>query len=144
MLLEISLVVLLALLNGFFALSEMALMVARKSRLKHLAVTSRRAKVALGLAQRPGIFLATVQVLSRCCRSARVSALGARSAGAWSRAPCARPAVDRSVQPAARRLLSVSFMTFFFSCCSASSCPSALARRSRAVRDRDGAADGLL
>jgi len=37
MLIELSLVVLLALLNGFFALSEMALMVARKSRLKHLA-----------------------------------------------------------------------------------------------------------
>ena len=62
MLLQIALVVLLAALNGFFALSEMALMVARRSRLKHLALTSRRAKVALGLAQEPENFLATVQV----------------------------------------------------------------------------------
>jgi putative hemolysin len=77
MLLEISLVVFLALLNGFFALSEMALMVARKSRLKHLAVTSRRAKVALGLAQQPENFLATVQVFITLLQVSAGAALGA-------------------------------------------------------------------
>jgi putative hemolysin len=77
MLIELSLVVLLALLNGFFALSEMALMVARKSRLKHLAVTSRRAKVALGLAQQPENFLATVQVFITLLQVSAGAALGA-------------------------------------------------------------------
>jgi putative hemolysin len=77
MLLQVSLVVLLALINGFFALSEMALMVARKSRLKHLAVTSRRAKVALGLAQQPENFLATVQVFITLLQVSAGAALGA-------------------------------------------------------------------
>ena len=43
MTLEITLVIVLAVLNGFFALSEMALMTSRKIRLKQLATTSRRA-----------------------------------------------------------------------------------------------------
>jgi len=77
MLIEISLVIVLALLNGFFALSEMALMVARKSRLKHLAVTSRRAKTALGLAQQPENFLATVQVFITLLQVGAGAALGA-------------------------------------------------------------------
>jgi len=77
MLIEISLVVLLALLNGFFALSEMALMVARKSRLKHLAVSSRRAKIALGLAHQPENFLATVQVFITLLQVGAGAALGA-------------------------------------------------------------------
>jgi putative hemolysin len=77
MLLQISLVVLLALINGFFALSEMALMVARKSRLKHLALTSRRAKAALGLAQKPENFLATVQVFITLLQVSAGAALGA-------------------------------------------------------------------
>jgi putative hemolysin len=77
MLLQISLVVLLALLNGFFALSEMALMVARKSRLKHLATTSRRAKVALGLAHEPESFLATVQVFITLLQVGAGASLGA-------------------------------------------------------------------
>lgn len=77
MLIEIALVVLLAVLNGFFALSEMALMVARKSRLKHLAVSSRRAKIALGLAQQPENFLATVQVFITLLQVGAGAALGA-------------------------------------------------------------------
>jgi putative hemolysin len=56
------LVVFLAFLNGFFALSEMALMTSRKFRLKQMARTSRRAQVALSLAQSPERFLSTVQV----------------------------------------------------------------------------------
>jgi putative hemolysin len=63
MLLQIALVVLLAVLNGFFALSEMALMVARRSRLKHLALTSRRAKVGGGRAQQPANLQETLEVL---------------------------------------------------------------------------------
>ena len=59
---DVVIVVCLALLNGFFALSEMALMTSRKSRLKQLAQTSRRAQIALTLSQKPETFLATVQV----------------------------------------------------------------------------------
>jgi putative hemolysin len=59
---DVVIVICLALLNGFFALSEMALMTSRKSRLKQLALTSRRAQIALKLSQTPETFLATVQV----------------------------------------------------------------------------------
>lgn len=51
----------LLLLNGFFALSEMAMVAARKSRLKNLAKTSRRAAIALELAEHPDRLLSTVQ-----------------------------------------------------------------------------------
>jgi putative hemolysin len=62
MLTEIALVFVLALCNGFFALSEMALVASRKSRLKQMAKTSRRAAVALRHAEAPEHFLSTVQV----------------------------------------------------------------------------------
>lgn len=62
MLTDLGLVLLLALGNAFFALSEMALVAARKSRLRHLARNSARAQVALRLAERPDRFLSTVQV----------------------------------------------------------------------------------
>ena len=62
MLTEIAVVILLALCNGFFALSEMALVASRKSRLKQMARTSRRARVALRHAESPERFLSTVQV----------------------------------------------------------------------------------
>ena len=62
MLTEIAIVFVLALCNGFFALSEMALVASRKSRLKQLSDTSRRARVALRHAQAPERFLSTVQV----------------------------------------------------------------------------------
>jgi putative hemolysin len=62
MLTEIALVFVLALCNGFFALSEMALVVSRKSRLKQMAKTSRRAAMALRHAEAPEHFLSTVQV----------------------------------------------------------------------------------
>lgn len=77
MLIEITLVVLLALCNGFFALSEMALMTARRSRLKQLARDSRRAQVALGLLQQPESFLATVQVFITLLQISAGTALGA-------------------------------------------------------------------
>jgi putative hemolysin len=62
MLIEIALVLVLALCNGFFALSEMALVASRKSRLKQMAKTSRRAAMALRHAEAPEHFLSTVQV----------------------------------------------------------------------------------
>ncbi|MGO4503275.1 MULTISPECIES: hemolysin family protein [unclassified Dyella] len=62
MLTEIALVIVLSLFNGFFALSEMALVASRKSRLKHMARDSRRARMALRNAEAPERFLSTVQV----------------------------------------------------------------------------------
>jgi putative hemolysin len=62
MLTEIALVLFLALCNGFFALSEMALVASRKSRLREQSQHSRRARVALRHAEAPERFLSTVQV----------------------------------------------------------------------------------
>lgn len=62
MLTKLGLIVLLALINGFFALSEMAIIASRKSRLKQMTRDSRHAKVALRLAEGPDRFLSTVQV----------------------------------------------------------------------------------
>jgi putative hemolysin len=59
---EFAIVLFLILLNGFFALSEMAVMTARRNRLRQLAKESRRARVALELAERPERFLSAVQV----------------------------------------------------------------------------------
>ena len=80
MTLEITLVVVLAMLNGFFALSEMALMTSRKIRLKQLAATSRRAKVAYQLSQTPEHLLATVQVFITLIGIGTGAALGENSA----------------------------------------------------------------
>ncbi|MBS0583808.1 MAG: HlyC/CorC family transporter [Proteobacteria bacterium] len=77
MITEVVLVVFLALLNGFFALSEMALMTSRKLRLKQLAQTSRAARVALDLAQQPEQFLSTVQVFITLLGIGTGTALGA-------------------------------------------------------------------
>ncbi len=60
--LELLIVVFLILLNGFFALSEMALMTSRKLRLKQMAQESRGAQVALALAEHPDNLLSTVQI----------------------------------------------------------------------------------
>jgi len=60
--LELSIVIALILLNGFFALSEMALMTSRKLRLKQMAETSRGARKALALAEHPDHLLSTVQI----------------------------------------------------------------------------------
>ncbi|KAF1721113.1 hemolysin family protein [Pseudoxanthomonas wuyuanensis] len=60
--LELLLVLALILLNGFFAMSEMSVMTARKSRLRQMAQTSLRARRALELAEKPENFLSTVQI----------------------------------------------------------------------------------
>ncbi len=62
MLTEIALVLMLALCNAFFALSEMALVASRKSRLRQMAKTSRGAALALRHAEAPEHFLSTIQV----------------------------------------------------------------------------------
>jgi putative hemolysin len=62
MLSEILIVLFLVLLNGFFAMSELAIVSSKKARLKRLAAEgSSGARVALGLQDDPSRFLATVQ-----------------------------------------------------------------------------------
>ena len=60
--LELLIVLVLILCNAFFAMSEMAVLTSRKSRLKHMAETSRRARKALLLAEHPESFLSAVQL----------------------------------------------------------------------------------
>lgn len=64
--LELLVVIALILLNGFFALSEMAVMTSRKLRLKQMAEDpdrpSRGARKALALAEHPDNLLSTVQI----------------------------------------------------------------------------------
>ncbi len=60
---EILIVILLILLNGFFAMSELAIVSARRARLKPLADEGHRgARKALELADDPTQFLSTVQI----------------------------------------------------------------------------------
>jgi putative hemolysin len=61
-LLEIIIIFLLILLNGFFSMSEIAVVTARKGRLQQVAGEDRGAKAALELADSPSRFLSTVQV----------------------------------------------------------------------------------
>lgn len=61
--LELAIVALLIIVNGFLALSELAVVSSRKALLKSRAEDgSRRARAALKLAQEPGRFLSTVQI----------------------------------------------------------------------------------
>lgn len=60
---ELTLVAVLILLNGFFAMSELAIVSARRARLQHMAQSGNRgARRALMLAEDPTGFLSTVQV----------------------------------------------------------------------------------
>jgi putative hemolysin len=60
---EITIILLLVLINGLFAMSEMAVVTARKSRLKDWADKGNvRAKTALELAHTPNRFLSAVQI----------------------------------------------------------------------------------
>lgn len=62
-LVEFGILVLLLLVNGFFSGSELGVMSSRKSRLQAQATAGHSgARRALDLAERPGIFLATVQI----------------------------------------------------------------------------------
>ncbi len=60
---ELLVIALLVLLNGFFAMSELAVMSSRRARLEHMAEEHvRGAKAALQLLEEPTRFLSTVQV----------------------------------------------------------------------------------
>jgi len=60
---ELAIAVLLIALNGMFSLSELAIVSARKSRLKTMVEAGRSgAQTALRLAENPGRFLSTVQI----------------------------------------------------------------------------------
>ncbi|HUJ98881.1 MAG TPA: hemolysin family protein [Stellaceae bacterium] len=61
--LQIAIIFLLILLNGFFAMAEMAVVSARKARLQHAAELGRAgARLALELKRDPSRFLSTVQI----------------------------------------------------------------------------------
>lgn len=61
--LEVAALLLLVLVNGVFAMSEIAIVVARRGRLRQLAAANDpRAAAALELAESPNVFLSTVQV----------------------------------------------------------------------------------
>ena len=60
---EILIILLLILANGIFALSEMAIVSARKTRLQQRAEDGEKgAKAALALSEEPTRFLSTIQV----------------------------------------------------------------------------------
>jgi putative hemolysin len=63
MLLEVFIVVLLIIVNGLFAMSEIAIVSARKTRLQQWAEEGNtKARIALDLANNPNQFLATIQI----------------------------------------------------------------------------------
>src|SRR3712207_6164511 len=83
---QIAAIILLILLNGFFAMSETALVSSRKARLKQRAEGGDRgARAALRLADSPNRFLSTVQI--------GISLIGVL-AGAFGGATLARPLAD--------------------------------------------------
>ena len=60
---EILIIILLMICNGLFAMSEMAMVASRKSRLQHWAGKGNfRAQIALDLARSPSRFLSTIQL----------------------------------------------------------------------------------
>jgi putative hemolysin len=84
--LQIAVIVLLTLLNGFFAMSETALVSSRKARLRQRAEEGDRgANAALELADSPNRFLSTVQI--------GISLIGVL-AGAFGGATLAEPLAD--------------------------------------------------
>src|SRR3712207_6707046 len=84
--LQVAIIVLLILLNGFFAMSETALVSSRKARLRQRAEEGKKgARAALELADSPNRFLSTVQI--------GISLIGVL-AGAFGGATLAGPLAD--------------------------------------------------
>jgi putative hemolysin len=82
---QILVIFLLILANGVFALSEIAIVSARKSRLRHLAEEGKRqAQIALALAVNPNDFLSTVQVGITLIGTLAGAVGGATLAEKWS------------------------------------------------------------
>ena len=97
--LQLLIVLLLVLCNGFFAMSEMAVMTSRKIRLKQMAAHSRGARKALQLAEHPESFLSAVQLwitlLSLLTGYFGGESLGARIAVPLARIDWLAPYADR-------------------------------------------------
>ena len=86
---DVVIILALVALNGLFAMSELAIVSARKQRLEAMARTGRRgARIAIALAADPGKFLSTVQ--------AGITLIGVL-AGAYSGASLGKPVGDRLV-----------------------------------------------
>ncbi len=85
--LDLGIILALVMLNGFFAMSELAIVSARKARLQGLAKNGRAgAQIALDLAAEPGRFLSAVQI--------GITLIGIL-AGAYSGATLGGPVGDR-------------------------------------------------
>lgn len=87
--LELLIVIALIVFNAFFAMSEMAVLTSRKSRLKQMAATSSRARKALALANHPESFLSAVQLWISLL-SLMIGYFGGESMGAKLAVPLAR------------------------------------------------------
>ncbi len=60
---DVVIILILIIFNGFFAMAEAAVISSRKSKLKNMALTGgNSAKSALGLAEKPNMFLSSVQI----------------------------------------------------------------------------------
>ena len=98
---DVAVIVVLVLINGVFAMSELAIVSARKSSLNSLADNgSRGARVALRLASDPGKFLSTVQI--------GITLIGI-IAGAFSGASLGGPVAERLERLGMAPELSASF-----------------------------------
>ncbi|MEM8917998.1 MAG: hemolysin family protein [Pseudomonadota bacterium] len=98
---DVAVIVVLVLINGVFAMSELAIVSARKASLNSLADKgSRGARVALRLASDPGKFLSTVQI--------GITLIGI-VAGAFSGASLGGPVAERLERLGMAPELSVSF-----------------------------------
>jgi len=87
--LDLLIVLVLVLCNAFFAMSEMAVLTSRKSRLKQMAIGSRRARKALHLAEHPESFLSAVQLWISLL-SLMIGYFGGESMGAKIAVPLSR------------------------------------------------------
>jgi len=121
--LEIAVVALIVLLNGFFAMSELAIVSSRRPRLQQLAANGdHRARIALSLVDDSSRFLAIVQI---------GMTLTAIFAGTFSGATLADRLGDwlNTFEPLAHYGKSVAIVLVvvpvsYFYCCSGNSCPS--------------------
>jgi putative hemolysin len=107
--LDAAVIIVLVALNGVFAMSELAIVSARKPRLKAMAKAGRRgAQTALALAADPGKFLSTVQI--------GITLIGV-GAGAYSGASLGGPVGDRlmlfGVEPDLARSLGFAMVIAF-------------------------------
>lgn len=107
---ELGILVLLLLINGFFSASELGVVSAKRSRLAAQAAQGHPgADRALLLAERPGAFLATVQIGITLIGT--ISAVFAGSNLTRSLEPALRPALGEQAGPAASALV-VLLVTF--------------------------------